>query len=250
MDFVNLNGDQSDDVRSFGQNGTAVTSFIIESANQPANHPVDPPAEQPANQNPARKAGQSVLLKHNVSCRRSGDNQSLHKSKSAPFLLPVEPQQDGEDEKSSPNGLYNNNFLASTPNLFNSNSLFGNYDNILKVLQTPNSKLHQLIDGDPQTPKQIKSADNQTSVSSSNGSSNGLPPAILCRNVSFDYRHRKVKPSNVLRNVNLNCQIGSIYGLLGPSGCGGYLFWVIFFFWLKQPLTHSFLSQARQVLSS
>ena len=222
INFVNLKSNQSDDGKPSSNSANRPdqnaalneeTSFIRNVANQPANLP----AELPVEQLPTKRAGPSVLLKHNVSCRCSNDSQSLQKSKSAPYLVPVD-ALDGEGGKSL-NGFYNSSCLTSTPNLFTSSNFFGNCDNILKLLQTPDSKMQQLIDGNPQTPsKLINPADSQTASSSSSG----LPPAILCRNVSFDYRHRKVKSSNVLRNVNLNCQIGSIYGLLGPSGCGGY----------------------------
>ena len=235
INFVDLKSDHSDDGRppsapaySLSQNGAlnTETSFIEKTADNPpanlsANSAINSSAEPfvepfvvPSSDHmPVKRTGPSVLLKHNVSCRRLNDEQSLQKSKSTPYL----PPGDTQDDQTS-NGLHNNNCLTSTPNLSNS-KLFSNYDNILKILQTPNSKLAQLIDNDPQTPsKQIKLTDNQTASSASTG----LPPAILCRNVSFDYRHRKVKSSNVLRNVNLNCQIGSIYGLLGPSGCGEY----------------------------
>lgn len=231
INFVNLKSDHSDDGKSQSNSPDSLsqnaalnqeTSFITQ---PPANRSTNSPADQytnqiPINQIPTKRTGPSVLLKHSVSSKRSDDDkQSLQKSRSAPYLLPLDGQY-SENERGS-NGLSNNNCLTSTPNLFNSSNLFGNYDNILKLLQTPDSKLQQLIDGDSQTPsKPIKSADNQTASSSSSG----LPPAVLCRNVSFDYRHNKVKSSNVLRNVNLNCQIGSIYGLLGPSGCGRYPF--------------------------
>lgn len=225
INFVSLKSDHSDDGKSSSNSPDSLranaalnkeTSFISQpngSAKAPANGSAKAPANEfakpfangffklPIDQIPTKPTGPSVLLKHSVSSRRADDKQSLQKSQSAPYLLPL----DGTDGKSS-NGFSSNSYLTSTPNLFNSSNMFDNYDNILKMLQTPS--------------KPTKSADNQTASSTSSG----LPPAVLCRNVSFDYRHQKVNSSNVLKNVNLNCQIGSIYGLLGPSGCGMFGF--------------------------
>ena len=126
--------------------------------------------------------GPSVLLKHNVS-KASLNNfrQNLQKSKSASYLAELQTPSDKLKNELT------NSYLTSTPNLFMNST----------------SKLDQL-----------------SSNSDRSSSLNGLPPAILCRNVSFDYDDSKLNKTNVLKNVNLNCQIGSIYGLLGPSGCG------------------------------
>lgn len=170
-----------------------------------------------------RKKGPSVLLKHNISTKHLLDynNQTnLQKCKSAPFLVQSK-TLDNVD-------FSNSDHLISTPNLFRLNSpnkLLTKYDNILNLVQ-PTPKLN-LIDNDQETPKQYRSSSNRVSLTR-------LAPAILCKNVCYDFKNNKISSTNVLKNVNLKCPVGSIYGLLGPSGCGEFLFYFKTFNHLKK----------------
>lgn len=161
------------------------------------------------------KHGPSVLLKHNVSTRKGLND--LQKSNSAPYLTQFAKPVDSESNlltnysksnvftsnlTSSPNlfKVASNHLLTSTPNLFNN---LNHINNSLKAIENPASKFHH----------PMISADADESL-------NSCFPAICAKNVSFDYKNSKTNSTNIVRNVNLNCSIGSIYGLLGPSGCG------------------------------
>lgn len=167
----------------------------------------------------------SVLLKHNVS-KISLQNElmknlktknfylqnckNLQKSKSAPFLN-TSGQKTVKQNNNLPNNQFYNqnlsNLLTSTPNLFNTSSnLLKNDNNDFVGLE--NSKFNNNY--------QIN---NQLSSNVSNNSYARIK-AIHVKNVSFDFKNSKINSTNILKNLNLNCEKGSIYGLLGSSGCG------------------------------
>lgn len=141
--------------------------------------------------------GPSVLLKHNVSKKGIND---LQKSKSTSYLNPSSKPVD----------------LNLSKNLSKSNVLINDSFNSTKSPDlNKNQKSNHLLTSTPNLFKNHPSiiADNESSSLNSN-----FPMAIKCKNVSFDYQANKLHPTNILRDINLTCAIGSIYGLLGPSG--------------------------------
>lgn len=158
----------------------------------------------------SKRKSPSVLLKHNVSKISLNNtqikqnlNNNFQKSKSTPFLNTDKPAFNSSNLCSKyQNGNLDKFMLTSTPNLFRN---YGHFDKKSNLVESSNLEFNHSTD--PLSSKESDSSYNRAL-------------AIKVRDVSFDFKNSKLDKSNILKNVNLTCQKGSIYGLLGPSGCG------------------------------